>query len=148
MFSVEVNSTSVRLKLAAMPENIHSAVRLTAGTLAEKLRSHIVKDKLRGQVLHRRTGLLGDNEFYRIDETASSITGTVFVGKNVPYAAIHEYGAVFQRLVTMVWGRHVKNPKNATFHYPERSYQRTGLADMRQEIVNSLQETVIKASRI
>jgi phage gpG-like protein len=148
MISVEVDSTAVRLKLDAMPESIRSGVRQTVSVLAEKLRSHIVQDKLRGQVLNRRTGLLGDSEAWRVDDTAQGITGTVYVGKNVPYAAIHEYGAVFSRLVTMAWGKHVKNPKNVTFHYPERSFQRTGLADMREEIVTSLRDAVMRAAQL
>lgn len=148
MITVQIEDSAVRLKLDSMPESIRSGVRTRVGVLAEKLRSHIASDKLRGQVLNRRTGHLGDSLFYKVDDTAEGITGTVSTGKDVHYAAIHEYGAVFERVVTMAWGRQVKNPRNVTFHYPERSFMRTGLADMREEIVTSLRDAVVRAAQI
>lgn len=148
MISVEVNDNAVRLKLDAMPENIRSSLRTTVGVLAEKLRSHIASDKLRGQVLKRQTGHLGDSLFYKVEDTAQGITGTVATGKNVPYAKIHEYGAVFSRVVTMAWGKKVKDPRSVTFHYPERSFMRTGLADMRQDIVITLRDAVLRAAKL
>ena len=148
MIEVSVESTAVRLKLDAMPEAIRSGVRTTVGVLAEKLRSHIVSDKLRGEVLNRRTGLLGDSLFYKVEDTAQGITGTVATGKNVPYAKIHEYGAVINREIYQAWGRPLKNPHTVTFHYKERSFMRTGLADMREDIVTSLRNAVMKAAKI
>ena len=39
----------------------------------------------------------------------------------------------------------MKHPHEVTFHYPERSFMRTGLADMREEIVTGLRDAVMKA---
>lgn len=148
MITVQVDSNAVRLKLDAMPEAVRSGVKRTVGELAQTLRSHIANDKLLGQVLNRKTGHLGASLLWKVEDSAQGITGTVATGKNVPYAKIHEYGAVFDRLVTMAWGRPVKEPKMHTFHYPERSFMRTGLADMREDIVTTLRDAVMKAAKL
>ena len=61
-------------------------------TLAEMLRSHVIQDKLLGQVLKRRSGRLGQSIQQRVDSRSNSITGTVYPSGDVPYAAIPEYG--------------------------------------------------------
>lgn len=145
MLTVSIDDSAVRLKLDQMPDKIRDALRLKSGILAERLQSYIKSDKLRGQVLHRRSGLLGDLMFYTVKDTPDGIIGTVSTSENTPYAAIHEYGKVFDRMVSVAWGKPMKHPHEVTFHYPERSFMRTGLADMREEIVTGLRDAVMKA---
>src|ERR1700734_3828617 len=92
MFTVQVDTRSVTAKLDAMPAQVHAKLRQAVYTLAEKLRSHVIQDKLLGQVLNRRSGRLGGSIQQKVDSTASSVTGTVYSAGDVKYAAIHEFG--------------------------------------------------------
>jgi len=148
MITIQIEDAAVRLKLDEMPEAIRGTLRRQIGYAAEKLRTHIARNKLRGQVLNRVTGALGDTLNQKVEETPTGIEGIVSTGKEVHYAAIHEYGGVFSRLMTQAWGNPVKNPRDVTYRYPERSYMRTGLADVKEEIVTRLRNAVTKASAI
>lgn len=142
MFTVQVDDHAVRGWLTAMPERVRARLQYTVNLLAIKLQTHVRADKLMGQVLHRRTGALGRSIQQTVTSTATSVTGKVYSSGDVTYGRIHEYGAVFQRRVTKAWGRDVKNPRDVTFHYPERSFMRSSLQDMRDEIVQKMKEAV------
>src|SRR5262249_49952955 len=113
-----------------------------------------VQDKLRGQVLNRRTGRLGQSIQQRVDSTAASVTGVVYSAGDVKYAAIHEIcghiagpgieAKTAKALMLGVGGKKVfakwVNWRGATM--PERSYMRTSLADMKDEIVQKMTAAV------
>lgn len=134
--------------------------------LAADLQRHIIMDKLSGQVLHRRTGDLSRSVNYKMTDDLTAV-----VGANTPYAAYHEYGftgtqdvrAHLRRSrVQMAAARYNKlgyetRPSKAKarstgdimvrahsreVNYHARSYMRTGLEDMRGEIVAKIQAAV------
>lgn len=143
MLDIQVDDSKVRLHLQELPEKLRARLTTAVTILSEKLRSYIITGKLSGQVLKRQTGDLARSIQYSVDSSSTSITGTVFSSGHASiYGRIHEYGAVFSRRVTMAWGRPVKNPRDVVFHYPERSFMRTGLADQRQDIIRTLEQAV------
>jgi len=107
------------------------------------LSDYVRGQKLSGQVLNRRSGDLS-----RSVTGQSSLSGNVVVGqtgtKGVPYAGIHEFGAVFQREVTQAFGRPII-PVTATFHYPERSFLRSAANERMDQIRGALQDVVNEA---
>lgn len=133
-----------------MPDKVRARLEQAVYDLAEKLRSHIVQDKLLGQVLNRRSGRLGQSIQQKVESTGSSITGTVYSAGDVKYAAIHEFGGYIpahvieaknaQSLAFTMGGRQVfakrVNWPGATM--PERSFMRSSLADMKEEIVQKM----------
>ncbi len=150
MISVHVDDRAVRARFDAMPSKVRSSLQRTIVELAEKLRSHIVDDKLRGQVLNRRTGRLGQSIQQRVDSSAASITGTVYSAGDVKYAAIHEFGGHIPAREIVA-----KNAKALSFvmngnrvfaksvqwpgaNMPQRSYMRSSLADMKDEIIEKM----------
>jgi phage gpG-like protein len=111
-----------------------------------------VKLKLSGPVLKNRTGTLRRSINYRIAETGTSIKA--FVGTNVVYARIHEYGGVTKPHVIMprnakalhflmggkdAFAKSVQHPGSKM---PERSFLRSTLTDMQSEIRQELLGTM------
>lgn len=154
MITVSVDDTKVKAWLSEMPEKIRGRLTLTVYSLAEKLRNHVVNDKLMGQVLNRRTGRLGQSIQQRVESTDSSVTGIVYSAGDVPYARIQEYGGrtaahvieakngkalAFMMGDKQVFARRVNHPGS---NIPERSYMRSSLADMKAEIIDRMREAV------
>ena len=142
-----------------MPARIQSRLSQTVYELAEKLRSHVIQDKLAGQVLNHRSGRLQQSIQQKVDSNATSVTGTVYSAGDVKYAAIHEFGGQIpaheivaknaQALAFMMGGKMVfakrVNWPGATM--PERSFMRSSLADMRDEIVQKMTQAVQEGAK-
>ncbi len=92
MFTISIDDRAVQAKLDAMPAKVRGRLEQAVYTLAEKLRSHIIQDKLLGQVLNRRSGRLGQSIQQKVESSGTSITGKVYSAGDVKYAAIHEFG--------------------------------------------------------
>lgn len=139
--NITVNDSVIQAKFKSMGARTNASLKTAIYDLVEKLRTHIVNDKLLGQVLNRRTGRLGQSIQTKVTSDATSIVGIVYSAGDVKYAAIHEYGGTVRtRLGT---GQGVPKPGGqATFEMPERSYMRSSLADMAQDIKNRLQAAV------
>lgn len=119
----------IRVSIVGTEEVVHRFRALTASTTA-KLRTtverlaltlvgNVKRDKLTGQVLNVRTGRLRRSIHHEIDARGSSVVATV--GTNVEYAKFHEYGL----------GR-----------MPERSFLRSSLREMRDQIRHDLKAAV------
>jgi phage gpG-like protein len=155
MLRVEiVGDKALVQRLAAMPPKVRQALSRAVRILALKLQTHVKQDKLSGQVLQVRTGALRSSIFYQMKDTPTEVSAIVAAPRDVPYAAIHEFG-----------GRtpaHVIEPKNAkALHFQidgkdvfarrvnhpgsvlkERSYLRSSLKDMQDEIRKGLEGAV------
>lgn len=120
-----------------------------------KLEHHIKADKLSGQVLHVVSGDLRASIFSKpIQESGDTITGYVASSGDVKYAAIHEFGGTiphpggtpymnFQGQTFFVSLANAKNlnlpvTKAHAIPMPQRSFMRSALADMSQEIRRDL----------
>lgn len=150
------------VRLKAMGPAIQDRVDKALLALGYDLREHIVKDKLSGQVLKRRSGRLSGN----IDVSPITVQGTkhtVKVGTNVEYAAIHEYGGTIHHpggtpyfiIRSTGLARFVRkdNPyawrlaatRAHLITMPERSFLRSALADMTPEIRERIALAVAEA---
>lgn len=157
MLTIKVDDRAVQAWLTAMPEKVRQRLEQAVYTLAEKLRSHIIQDKLLGQVLNRRNGGLGQSIQQKVDSTSTSVVGTVYSAGDVKYAAIHEFGGVINHpggtafyVSQLLGGRAFwvsnasaladKLPRTAAHQItmPERSYMRSSLADMKDDIIQKM----------
>jgi phage gpG-like protein len=155
---------AVIVALNNLYDRVHDALRNAIRDDILKLQGHIVADKLSGQVLKRRTGALAASvQPGPVIEEGETITGTI--GTNVPYARILEYGGVIQHpggtAYLILANGQAEFVSNATadnlpglprtkphaIPIPEHSYMRSGLADLRDEIVKDLQSAAINAAR-
>ena len=155
MFDVSLNDTATAA-LGAMPERIRAALVAKAGVLAAKLQVKI-EQKLSGEVLQMKSGALAGSIGVTIEETSGGVAVRLATSADVKYAAIHEFGGVIppqqivpdkaKALAFLVGGKQafaarVNLPAIAM---PERSYMRTSLAEMADDIRDELAATAIEA---
>jgi phage gpG-like protein len=160
-------------RLGAMPERVHRALLNKIGQLNLKLLEK-VQGKLRGRVLNYRKGRLFRSIFQKIEQTPTSVIGKVASSGDVRYAAIHEFGGTtkahdilpvkalalafmtgkggpagrdasgrFKSSGTQVFAKVVHHPGSKM---PERSYLRSSLAEMREEIVGGIKQAALAAA--
>lgn len=139
-------------KFDALPDKVRDRLTRAVTEQGFALQRYVQEGKLSGQVLHVRSGVLRTSINLQVRQLSQSVEGSV--GTNVVYAAVHEYGfdgdvtvRPYTRQVTQVFG----NPWSGTaevrehirhMHMPERSFLRSALADMTQEIGEALAAAV------
>jgi phage gpG-like protein len=152
MLQLSFNETDQRVLVAlrAKGPQIVQALLVKMNALMLRLQAKIVGEKLQGQVLHHRTGKLAGS----IRAIPAVLEGTMIVGAvegaggPAFYGRIHEFGGVFNvkgHMVTQVFGKKVKAPhesKPYTATFPERSFMRTSLEEMRAQIFEGLTQAV------
>lgn len=153
-----VGDTELIARLSAMPIRMREAllVKVTALTLMLERR---VKQKLSGEVLHVRTGALRSGIFHEVTSDALSVQGKVAAPKDVPYAAIHEFGGQtkphdiypknaealrFMMGGKVVFAKVVHHPGSKI---PERSYMRSSLEELKTTIIQGLSDATRQALR-
>lgn len=155
MFDVSLNDTATAA-LGAMPERIRAALVAKADVLAAKLQAKI-EQKLSGEALQMKSGALAGSIGVTIEETSGGVAVRLATSADVKYAAIHEFGGVIppheivpdkaKALAFLVGGKQafaarVNLPAIAM---PERSYMRTSLAEMADDVRDELAATAIEA---
>ncbi len=151
MFAIELEGLdATNARLDALPGGLAAALAAKAAELAAALADLVKTDKLAGGVLNTRSGALQASIV--ADDTRDGVGVRASVGSNgdVKYAAIQEYGgktgaheilpAKAQALAFFAGGvlrfaRKVEHPGSLI---PERSYLRSSLDDMRDEILSAL----------
>jgi HK97 gp10 family phage protein len=139
-------------RLKAIGPSVRRELTRTVTSDALKLEA-LVKAKLSGQVLKVVTGSLRASIFSRVNSESDAVTGQVASSGDVKYAAIHEFGgrtparvieAKGKALAFMWQGKQVffKRVNNPGATMPERSFLRSSLADMKDEIVRDLNDAV------
>jgi HK97 gp10 family phage protein len=145
-------------RLEAMPDKLHAALLRKVTALTLKLEAKI-KEQLSGKVLKVRTGKLRRSIHSRVDSTPVSVTGMAASSGDVKYAGIHEFGG--QTKAHIIEARNAKalafkmNGKQVFFarvnhpgsKMPERSFMRSSLKEMRDEIVQEMNNAAAEAAR-
>jgi hypothetical protein len=145
-FSYDGSNQRVAAALRAKGPQIIEAVLRKMNSLTLQLQAKIVGEKLQGQVLQHRTGkLAGSIRMIPAVVEGESVVGAVEGGGGPAfYGRVHEYGGMFNvkgRMITEVFGRKVKSPHESrayTATFPERSFMRTSLEEMRQRFFEGL----------
>lgn len=141
-FTIKIaGDIEVKQKIDKMPETIMRAFKQAMTRTIIKLASYIAKNKLSGQVLKVRTGmlrrsLLGSvNSQDAVKSFPDGVEGKV--GTNLVYARIHEYGGVIKpkraNALCFVIDGHFIRVKQVKI--PERSYLRTGLREQATDLI-------------
>lgn len=137
-------------RLEAYPAALVNELAAKAQMLASALSDKVKFEKLAGEVLNARSGALAASIAAEVSADGDEIAATVGSFGDVKYAAIQEYGGktgaheilpdkanvlAFVAGGAMRFARRVEHPGSAI---PERSYLRSSLDDMRDEIVATL----------
>lgn len=157
MFNVTlVGDRELVARMKALPTSVAQSLRAKVEVLTIKLQAHIILDKLSGQVLNKRSGDLKASIQRKIEATELAVFGIVYSAGDVKYAKAHEFGfegdvTVKQHTRTVVFGKEAAMPFSVgpyTMHMkmPERSFMRSSLKDMREEISTGLKEAAIEGA--
>lgn len=148
-----VGDSEVVRRLRAVPVNVRGQVRDAIGRLVLRLQRKVMQQKLTGQVLRVRTGTLRRSIDQVVIADGNAIAGVV--STNVKYGRLHEFG--FQgeqvvkahlRTIKQAWGRPIAakavevRAHARTVDYPARSFLRSSLREMRDEIRVDLDKAV------
>jgi phage gpG-like protein len=155
MFDLSLNDTA-SAALAAMPERIRDALSAKANALAGALQAKI-QQKLSGDVLQMRSGALAGSIGVTIDDSSTDVSVRIAASPDVKYAAIHEFGGTIpphqivpnkaRALAFLVGGKQVfaTRVQLPAVTMPERSYMRSSLNEMADEIRDDFAAAVAEA---
>jgi phage gpG-like protein len=158
MFTLEVrglDETSARFD--AYPAALQAALGAKANELTTALADLVKDNKLSGAVLNTGSGALRDSIAASVTADSDGVLASVGSEGDMKYAAIQEYGGktsaheilpVKGGVLAFVAGegqhfaRRIEHPGSVI---PERSYLRSSLADMKDEILAALASTAAEA---
>ena len=157
MFQVDLRD-DYSASLAGMPERMRQALSSKANVLAVALEAKI-QHKLSGGVLNTRSGALASSIIATVDESSAEVSVRIGTSGDVKYAAIQEFGGTIppheivpnkaKALAFVVGGKQVfaARVNLPAVTMPERSYLRSSLAEMAEEIADGLSEAVADTLR-
>jgi phage gpG-like protein len=155
MFQVDLRD-DYSASLAGMPDRVRQALSSKANVLAVALEAK-VQQKLSGGVLNMRSGALASSIITTIDESSAGVSVRIGTSGDVKYAAIQEFGGTIppheivpdkaKSLAFAFGGKQVfaKRVNLPAVTLPERSYLRSSLAEMTEEIAEGLSAAVVEA---
>ncbi len=155
MFTISVHDAASPA-LSRLPERLRAALAAKAGALAAELEER-VRQKLSGGVLNVRSGALARAIVATMTETAEGVAVDVAAVADPKYAAIHEFGGVIpahaivpdkaKALAFVIAGKttFAERVNLPAVTMPERSYLRSSLAEMTDDIRERLSEAVAVA---
>jgi phage gpG-like protein len=157
MITVQVDASKVILRFDRMPLALRTAIRGETISLTQALAAR-VRENLSGRVLNRRTGALYNSVKSELVENPSTVYGRVYVDPGSPaakYAGIHEYGGIINHPGSdkfQAWqegGAWVYTHKTRPHQIPipQRSYMRSALEEMREQIVARLTAAAQRATQ-
>jgi phage gpG-like protein len=158
-FTVEIDDSRVQARLKAMPAKLLNALSRKTTVLRLQLEAK-VKGKLSGDVLNVRSGALRRSIFSDQSETPTSVEGRVASSADVKYGRIHEFGGKTaahdilpkkaQALAFAMGGKTVfaKVVHHPGSHIPERSFMRSSLKEMREQIVDGYKAAALKEAEL
>lgn len=159
MLKIEfIGDKEVASRLQLYSPKVYESLLITITKLSIELQAKIKREKLTGQVLKTRTGTLRRSINFRVDKTTTDIIGRVGIGADAAkYGIMHEFGFKgvenvrgHLRTIKQAFGRSIAprqivvSSHTRTVNYPERSFMRTALAEMRPQI----QEQISKAVKV
>ncbi len=143
-------------RLRALPDAINLGLLRGITRLGIELQSDVQQDKLSGQVLRSRTGLLRSSIDLRVDQSGGAITASVFSDSR--YAGVQEYGfagtvsvRASLRRIREAFGRPIAEKTisvrahDRRMDLPERSFLRSALEDMTPAIRDGVEAALAEA---
>lgn len=154
-----VGSDKVTSGLESRKSSAMGAIERAVKSSALSLVAYIKKEKLSGQVLNVKTGTLRRSITARFETAGNEIRA--YVGTNLKYARIHEYGfkgqvpvKAHQRMMNVAWGRRVKEPRMIDvrahamkMNVPARPFMAPSLAENREKISSDIRRALVGALR-
>ncbi len=144
---------ALQARFAGLPAEMIASLSTKAALLAQALADKVRDDKLSGGVLNAASGALRASIVAEAGVDEAGVFARVASAGDVKYAAIQEYGGkiaaheivavktrtlVFAACGALVFARRVAHPGSTL---PERSYLRSSLAELADEIIAAFGES-------
>lgn len=158
MLSLSIDGVdALHARFDAFPAALAVGLAAKAQALGEALADKVRNEKLSGQVLNARSGALRDSIGAEVFSDGEDVSASVGSYGDVKYAAIQEYGGktgaheilpdkakalAFIAGGAMRFARRLEHPGSVI---PERSYLRSSLDEMSDEILAALAATPTEA---
>lgn len=150
-------------RLTGMTQRVYGALEVTITRLVYQLSAR-VRAKLQGPVLKHRTGALSASIKEVVQANPGSIVGRVFSDGSVKYARIHEFGGVIHHPGGTAYftdratglARFISNARATpamprtrphAIPMPERSFLRSSLTEMVQQIRDAIDKAARAAAK-
>ncbi len=143
-------------KLRAMRDASNSGVARAIAQLGIDLQNNVQQNKLSGQVLQARSGMLRDSIAVQIDQSDTAASATVY--SDLGYAAAQEYGftgtvnvRASLRQIKEAFGRPIASetisvgPHSRRMDLPQHSFLRSALDDMAPDIGSAIEDALREA---
>jgi len=142
--------------LATFPDQLRDMLAGKASALAAALQAKI-QQKVSGEVLNQKSGALAGSIVAALDDVSAGVAVTIATSPDIKYAAIHEFGGTIppheivpdkaRALAFIVGGKRAFAVRVhlPAIVMPERSYMRSSLAEMADDIKENLSEAVAEA---
>lgn len=153
-----IGANQIKAKLDALGPKLQTELSKSVTKLCLELTRRIKQDKLSGQVLKVKSGQLRRSVTFKVKNTPAGPTGEV--GTNLPYAKAHEFGfkgtvdiKSHLRMVKQAWGKPITptqvavSPHQRKVNMPERSFMRTALKEMEENIRVEMIEAVKRSMK-
>lgn len=147
-FNANVDASSILSDLDNLPLVLNTAFRNMADDVVKQARDNIDTGRVG---LNRRSGRLTNSlRVMRYVQPSSGGVGSVTIGSNTPYAAIHEEGGIIrpkrgQYLTFQVQGRWVR-VKQVTI--PARPYLKPAVADRSSNFSEYINNSLAELTRL
>lgn len=151
--------------LSGLPDRVRASLTTAMKSITIDLQGYVVKNKLSGQLLKRRTGTLAASIQQRVASSSAGVTGVV--GSRINEAAPLKYAYPLEngfdgdvpvrehlRMMTQAFGREVKEPRKITVrahtahrHVKAYKYLASSLAERRDSYIDQLRQAVARGSK-
>lgn len=156
---------AVTARINSIAPRVRESITRTMLRITIDLQSYVVKNKLSGQLLKRRTGTLAASMQHKVVSTQAGVTGVV--GSRINEGAALKYARPLEdgfdgtvtvrehlRQMTTAWGRAVKEPRKITVrahsaqrHIKAYKYLASSLAENRSRYIEMLTRAVAEGAK-
>ena len=140
--------TSLSVRIRATGQRVHASLVMAFTRIAIGLQQYIVTQKLEGQVLHHRSGKLIRSIQQHIEDSGNTIAAVVQAGSLAPYAAVHEWGGMFNIPEHQSFSRAGRafSVRAHTATFPERSFMRSSLREYKDTALREIRAALNNAA--
>ena len=140
-----VSGQYIASDIAGAPAKVLDAVEVAMQRVAIALQAYIQREKLSGDPLHQRTGVLKGSINQHVERDDHSVSAVVSgAGGPAYYGWVHEFGGTFtvpeHYSTSRLGNRFVVRAHNAT--YPERSFMRSSFEETKDQFVQWIQDAI------
>lgn len=148
VYDYHTSKTKMSIRLGVISQNVSDELLKTISEIVRELQAYVIREKLSGQLLQRRSGRLIRGIKRRVFTGKKGVFGIVM--PTAPHSLAHEFGMKRTQPVKAGFRTLRSGLKaNVRAHsrkidYPKRAYMRPSFKELRDSIQERLEEAVAR----